>query len=201
MANFFRSKHRLKIIVRLVAPHLFVLLQTNIDEILRSTYVLACADSVMANLALVRDNCYPNPKSSRRRDFRDTKSLLWTQKQTLYDSSSWRHFPQRPDKKTVEGRVTGETASVQSRGKVTNTKTKHDVWIANIFEEDMIGLRYLLTDNCQVHLCDMLLYVGNDKVLLFSDSQPLSNSLSRIFIRRTIPLVLAIGKDVISGEL
>ena len=76
MANFFKSKHRLKIIVRLMASHLLVLLQTNVGEILRSTYVLACADSVMANLALVRDNCNPNPKSSRRRDIRDTKSLL-----------------------------------------------------------------------------------------------------------------------------
>ena len=65
----------------------------------------------------------------------------------------------------------------------------------------MIGLGYLLTDNCQVHLRDTVLYVGNDEVLLFSDSQPLSNSLSRIVIQRTIPLVPAIGKDVISGEL
>ena len=65
----------------------------------------------------------------------------------------------------------------------------------------MVGLGYLLTDNCQVHLCDTVLYVGNDEVPLFSDSQPLSKSLSHIVIRRTIPLVPAIGKDVISGEL
>ena len=42
--------------------------------------------------------------------------------------------------------------------------------------------------------------MGNDEVPLFSESQPLSNSLSRIVVRRTVA-VPAMSEAIIPGEL
>ena len=89
--------------------------------------------------------------------------------------------------KTVLRTVTGETAPVKGRGHLRialgNCETKHDVWVVDIVEEGIIGLDYLMANNRQVDLGSKLLYVGNDEVPLFSESQPLSNSLSRIVVR------------------
>ena len=56
-----------------------------------------------------------------------------------------------------------------------------------------------MANNCQVDLGGKLLYVGNDEVPLFSESQP-SNSLSRIVVWRTVA-VPAMSEAIIPGEL
>ena len=92
--------------------------------------------------------------------------------------------------KTVLRRVTEETAPVQGRGllrvTVGNCETTHNVWVTNIVEEGVIGLDYLVPNNCQGDLGGKLLYLGNDEVPLFSDSQPQLKSLSRIVVQRTV---------------
>ena len=55
-----------------------------------------------------------------------------------------------------------------------------------------------MANNCQVDLGSKLLYVGNGEVLLFRESQPLSNSLSRIVVRQTVA-VPAMSEAIIPG--
>ena len=45
--------------------------------------------------------------------------------------------------------VTGETAPVRGMLNITvaNSKTEHDVWIADIVDEGIIGLDYLMANN------------------------------------------------------
>ena len=108
---------------------------------------------------------------------------LWTH---VIEASSARILPT----KTVLRTVTGETAPVKGRGHLRialgNCETKHDVWVADIVEKGIIGLDYLMANNCQVDL--------------FSEFQPLSTSLSRIVVRRTVA-VPAMSEAIIPGEL
>ena len=103
----------------------------------------------------------------------DTGSNITIVRPDVIEASSARILPT----KTVLRTVTGETAPVKGRGHLRialgNCKTKHDVWVADIVEEGIIGLDYLMANNCQVDLGGKLLYVGNDEVPLFSESQPL----------------------------
>ena len=130
----------------------------------------------------------------------DTGSNITIVRPDVIEASSAKIMPT----KTVLGTVTGETAPVQGRGllRVTlgNCETTHDVWVANIVEEGIIGLDYLVANNCQVDLGGKLLYLGNDEVPLFSESQPQSNSLSRVVVRRTVA-VPAMSEAIIPGEL
>ena len=52
--------------------------------------------------------------------------------------------------------VTGDTAPVQGRCQLRvtlcNCETNHDVWVASLVEEGIIGLYYLIANNCQVDL-------------------------------------------------
>ena len=106
--------------------------------------------------------------------------------------------------KTVLRAVTGETAPVRGRGKlkitVGNSLTEHDVWLADIVEEGIIGLDYLMANNCQVHLARKVLHIGNDEVRLFNQVQPVVNGLSRIVVRRTIAIP-AMSEAIIPGKL
>ena len=66
----------------------------------------------------------------------------------------WIKYPARIlPTKTVLRTVTGETAPVKGRGHLRialgNCETKHDVWVADIVEEGIIGLDYLMANNCQ----------------------------------------------------
>ena len=130
----------------------------------------------------------------------DTGSNITIVRPDVIEASSSRILPT----KTVLRTVTGETAPVKARGHLRialgNCETKHDVWVADIVDEGIIGLDYLMANNCQVDLGGKLLYVGNDEVPLFSESQPLANSLSRIVVRRTVA-VLAMSEAIIPGEL
>ena len=101
-------------------------------------------------------------------------------------------------------RVTGETAPVRGRGKlnitVGNSETEHDVWIADIVEEGIIGLDYLMDNNCQVNLAGKLLLVGDDEVPLVGQVRPVVNGLTRIVVRRTVA-VPAMSEAIIPGKL
>ena len=114
----------------------------------------------------------------------DTGSNITIVCPDVTEASSTRILPT----KTVLRTVTGETTPVKGWGHLRvalgNCETKHDVWVADINEEGIIGLDYLMVNNCQVDLGGKLLYVGSDEVPLFSESQPLSNSLSCIVVRR-----------------
>lgn len=65
---------------------------------------------------------------------------------------------------TVLRTVTGETAPVRGRGKLTITlgkfETEHEVWVADIVEEGILGLDYLMANNCQVNLAGKLLHTA-----------------------------------------
>ena len=106
--------------------------------------------------------------------------------------------------KTVLRTVTGETAPVRGRGKlkitVGNSLTEHDVWLADIVEEGIIGLDYLMANNCQVDLARKVLHIGNDEVRLFNQVQSAVNGLSRIVVRRTIAIP-AMSEAIIPGKL
>ena len=101
----------------------------------------------------------------------DTGSNITIVRPDVIEALSARILPT----KTVLRTVTGETAPVKGRSHLRivlgNCETKHDVWVADIVEEGIIGLDYLMANNCQVDLGSKLLYVGNDEVPLFSESQ------------------------------
>ena len=78
------------------------------------------------------------------------------------------------------------------------TVKQSTIWVADIVEEGIIGLDDLMANNCQGDLGGKLLYVGNDEVPLFSESKPLSNSLSRIVVRQTVA-VPAMSEVIIPG--
>ncbi|CAB4016330.1 Hypothetical predicted protein [Paramuricea clavata] len=81
---------------------------------------------------------------------------------------------------TVLRTVTGETAPVRGRDKlnitVGNSETEHDVWIADMVEEGIIGLNYLMANNCQVNLAGKLLLVGDDEVPLVGQVRPVKGT-------------------------
>ena len=66
--------------------------------------------------------------------------------------------------------------------------------------QGIIRLDYLMDNNCQVDLGGKQLLVGNDEVPLFSESQPLSNSLSRIVVWQMVALPV-MSEAIIPGEL
>jgi hypothetical protein len=83
---------------------------------------------------------------------------------------------------------------------VGNSETEHDVWIADIVEEGIIGLDYLMANNCHVNLAGKLLLVGDDEVPLVDQVRPVVNGLTRIVVRRTVA-VPAMSEAIIPGKL
>lgn len=83
---------------------------------------------------------------------------------------------------------------------VGNSETEHDVWIADIVEEGIIGLDYLMANNFQVNLAGKLLLVGDDEVPLVGQVRPVVNGLTRIVVRRTVA-VPAMSEAIIPGKL
>ena len=66
--------------------------------------------------------------------------------------------------------VTGETTPVRSRGKLAiqigNFKVVHDVWIADIENECILGLDFLISNDCVVDVLESCLRIGPDEVRL-----------------------------------
>jgi hypothetical protein len=66
--------------------------------------------------------------------------------------------------------VTGETTAVRSRGRVNlqvgNFQTVHDVWVAEIENECILGLDFLIPNNCVVNVAEACLHIGSEEVRL-----------------------------------
>jgi hypothetical protein len=66
--------------------------------------------------------------------------------------------------------VTGETTVVRSRGRVNlqvgNFQTVHDVWVAEIENECILGLDFLIPNNCVVNVAEACLHIGSKEVRL-----------------------------------
>ena len=64
--------------------------------------------------------------------------------------------------------VTGETTPVRNRGKLAlqlgNFKAVHDVWIADIENECILGLDFLISNDCIVDVQESCLRIGPDEV-------------------------------------
>ena len=64
--------------------------------------------------------------------------------------------------------VTGETTPVRSRGRVVlqigNFKTSHDVWIAEIENECILGLDFLVPNDCIVDMTEACLRIGTEEI-------------------------------------
>ena len=64
--------------------------------------------------------------------------------------------------------VTGETTPVRSRGKLAlqlgNFKTVHDVWIADIENECILGLDFLISNDCIVDVQESCLRIGPEEI-------------------------------------
>ena len=62
--------------------------------------------------------------------------------------------------------VTGETTPVRCRGKLTlqlgNFKAVHDVWVADIENECILGLDFLISNDCVVDVQECCLRIGPD---------------------------------------
>ena len=78
-----------------------------------------------------------------------------------------------PDLHTVDSclrTVTGETTAVRSRGRVNlqvgNFQTMHDVWVAEIENECILGLDFLIPNNCVVNVSEACLHIGVEEVRL-----------------------------------
>ena len=66
--------------------------------------------------------------------------------------------------------VTGETTPVRSRGKLAlqigTVKMIHDVWIADIENECILGLDFLISNDCVVDVQESCLRIGSEEVRL-----------------------------------
>ena len=66
--------------------------------------------------------------------------------------------------------VTGETTAVRSRGKVNiqlgNFQTVQNVWVVEIENECILGLDFLVPNNCVVNLAEACLHIGREEVRL-----------------------------------
>ena len=66
--------------------------------------------------------------------------------------------------------VTGETAPIQGRGRLQLTvgtyQTSHEMWVAEIADECILGLDFLQCHDCQVNLKEGVLHIGNEEVPL-----------------------------------
>jgi hypothetical protein len=64
--------------------------------------------------------------------------------------------------------VTGKTTPVQSHGKlafqVGNLNVAHDVWIADIENECILGLDFLISNDCVVDVQESCLRIGRDEI-------------------------------------
>ena len=64
--------------------------------------------------------------------------------------------------------VTGKTTPVQSRGKLApqlgNFKAVHDVWIADIENECILGLDFLILNDCIVDVQESCLRIGPEEI-------------------------------------
>ena len=130
----------------------------------------------------------------------DTGSNITIVRPDMIELSSVMIQPTKTEIRTVAG----GTVPVRGHGKlkitIGDSEKEHDVWVADIVEEGLIGLDYLVANGCQVDLAGKLLYVGNDEVPLISQPQPETSSMFRIVVRRTVAIT-AMSEAVIPGRL
>ena len=66
--------------------------------------------------------------------------------------------------------VSGETIPVQGRGEITikigDHKTVHDIWIAEITDPCILGLDFLVANDCQIDMASDYIKVGREEILL-----------------------------------
>ena len=88
--------------------------------------------------------------------------------------------------------VAGTTMPVKGKGKldlrIAGHNLTHDVWIADIVEDGIIGLDFLIKHNCQVDLVAKILRLGNDEIPLYESTLSSELTCRRVFATRTLSI-------------
>ena len=79
--------------------------------------------------------------------------------------------------------VTGPTAPIRGRGelklRIGGFETRHDMWVADVADQCILGLDFLESHGCQVDLGECVLQVGSQQVPLQKPSTLSAASSSR----------------------
>ncbi|CAB3976838.1 Hypothetical predicted protein [Paramuricea clavata] len=100
--------------------------------------------------------------------------------------------------------VTGETTPVQSRGKlafqVGNLKVVHDVWIADVENECILGLDFLISNDCVVDVQESCLRIGPEEIRFKGMTATKKSVCRRVMVAETW-LVPPKSEAIIPGML
>jgi hypothetical protein len=100
--------------------------------------------------------------------------------------------------------VTGETTPVQRRGKlafqVGNLKVVHDVWIADIENECILGLDFLISNDCVVDVQESCLRIGPEEIRFKRMTATKKPVCRRVMVAETL-LVPPKSEAIIPGML
>lgn len=100
--------------------------------------------------------------------------------------------------------VTGETTPVRGRGKLTfqvgNLKVVHEVWVADIENECILGLDFLTSNDCVVDVRESCLHIGPEEIRFKKMTATKKPACCRVMVAETW-LVPPKSETIIPGVL
>ena len=96
---------------------------------------------------------------------------------------------------TIDGQirtVTGEMTPIQAKGlielSIGNLKTPHEIWVADIYDECILGMDFLQKYECLVDLKKKILQIGNEEVPLVKGRRPSTPTCCRVVSETAVTL-------------
>ena len=88
--------------------------------------------------------------------------------------------------------VTGEMTPIQVKGlielSIGNLKTQHEIWVADVYDECILGMDFLQKHECLVDLKRKILQVRNKEILLIKGRRSTIPSCCRVVSETAVTL-------------
>ena len=88
--------------------------------------------------------------------------------------------------------VTGEMTPIQAKGlielSIGNLKTQHEIWVADVYDECILGMDFLQKHECLVDLKRKILQVRNEEIPLIKGRRSTIPSCCRVVSQTAVTL-------------